>query len=238
MPIFNRMRRRSLDLGQIGDYLRYALGEIILVVIGILIALRINTWNAERKDQAELHGILAQVQSDMAEDTLAIHLILRDYQQRKPMIRKLLNDSLDAADLQTCTHCIGFGLNYIPFYFKQSGFRALDRFQTSARSDSLVRELLSFYNGSVETVEQISEMVGNDAASNNNYLRDRYEWYSQGMAYVQGIQVLQLHDHMYRNRLLFHYELAYNNYLGILEAILDWERETIAQLEARLNADA
>lgn len=81
-------------------------------------------------------------------------------------------------------------------------------------------------------------MVGNDAASNNNYLRDRYEWYSQGMAYVQGIQALQLHDHMYRNRLLFHYELAYNNYLGILEAILDWERETIAQLEARLNADA
>lgn len=236
MPLFNRSRRRFLDLGQMGAYFRYALGEIILVVIGILIALRINTWNAERKEQAELRGILQQVQSDMMEDTLTIHLILRDYNQRKPPIRKLLSDSLSLEELQACDHCIGFGLNYMPFYFKQSGFRALDRFQSAARSDSTVRELLSFYNGTVETVEKIGNMVGDDAASNNNYLRDHYAWYSQGMAYVEGIQALQLNDDLYRNRLLFHYELAYNNYLGILEAVLEWERETIAQLELRLKS--
>ena len=42
-------------------YLKYAIGEIILVVIGILIALQINNWNEKRKSQAELNLILANL---------------------------------------------------------------------------------------------------------------------------------------------------------------------------------
>jgi hypothetical protein len=34
-----------------GTYLKYAIGEIVLVVIGILIALQINNWNERRKDR-------------------------------------------------------------------------------------------------------------------------------------------------------------------------------------------
>jgi len=43
-----------------GRYLKYAIGEIVLVVIGILIALQINNWNEERKaDKAENQALLA-----------------------------------------------------------------------------------------------------------------------------------------------------------------------------------
>jgi hypothetical protein len=38
------------DDNQFFKYSRYAIGEIVLVVIGILIALQINTWNEERKN--------------------------------------------------------------------------------------------------------------------------------------------------------------------------------------------
>ena len=37
-----------------GKYFKYALGEIILVVIGILIALQINNWNEDRKEMGTL----------------------------------------------------------------------------------------------------------------------------------------------------------------------------------------
>lgn len=42
---FRRIRQNLLSKGKTRKYLKYAIGEIILVVIGILIALQINNWN-------------------------------------------------------------------------------------------------------------------------------------------------------------------------------------------------
>ncbi len=47
---FRKVRQNLLSEGKIGKYFKYAIGEIILVVIGILIALQINNWNQARKD--------------------------------------------------------------------------------------------------------------------------------------------------------------------------------------------
>jgi hypothetical protein len=47
--IFNTIRQRLLKENRLTRYLIYAIGEIVLVVVGILIALQINTWNEHRK---------------------------------------------------------------------------------------------------------------------------------------------------------------------------------------------
>ncbi len=49
-------------------YARYAIGEIVLVVIGILIALQINTWNEERKLANERVDILKNLRDDLSND--------------------------------------------------------------------------------------------------------------------------------------------------------------------------
>ena len=55
-----------------GRYFKYAVGEIFLVVIGILIALSINNWNTKRQQQIELKGYLEKIASNMEQDiTLA-----------------------------------------------------------------------------------------------------------------------------------------------------------------------
>lgn len=46
------------------QYARYAIGEIVLVVIGILIALQINNWNEERKSRIEEIEILKSIKLD------------------------------------------------------------------------------------------------------------------------------------------------------------------------------
>jgi hypothetical protein len=46
-------------------YLRYSIGEVILVVVGILIALQINTWNENRKAKLQEVKILKQLRSDL-----------------------------------------------------------------------------------------------------------------------------------------------------------------------------
>ena len=62
---FLREIRQSLLMeNKTGKYFKYAIGEIILVVVGILIALQINNWNEERKDRIKEQAILMQLQED------------------------------------------------------------------------------------------------------------------------------------------------------------------------------
>ena len=51
-------------------YFKYAIGEIVLVVIGILIALSINTWNEEQKERAIIKSVLKNIRYDLIADTL------------------------------------------------------------------------------------------------------------------------------------------------------------------------
>ena len=51
-----------------GKYLKYAIGEILLVVIGILIALQINNWNETQKGKVKAATILEAIRSDMHKD--------------------------------------------------------------------------------------------------------------------------------------------------------------------------
>jgi hypothetical protein len=53
-----------MEKNKTGKYFKYAIGEIVLVVIGILIALSINNWKEERKDLAKEQLILRQLKSE------------------------------------------------------------------------------------------------------------------------------------------------------------------------------
>ncbi len=65
MKLFNKVRQRLLDDGRLKRYLVYAAGEIILVVIGILIALQLNTWKADQRDRASEKVHLENLREDL-----------------------------------------------------------------------------------------------------------------------------------------------------------------------------
>ena len=58
-----------METGKTGRYFKYAIGEIILVVIGILIALQINTWNELRKDAASELTALIDLKQEFSKNT-------------------------------------------------------------------------------------------------------------------------------------------------------------------------
>ncbi len=58
LRFFRLIRQRLIEEGQIRKYLLYAIGEILLVMIGILLALQVNNWNEERKRAIEEQQIL------------------------------------------------------------------------------------------------------------------------------------------------------------------------------------
>ena len=55
--IFSAFRSQQLSKGKFGSYGLYALGEIVLIVLGILVALGIDNWNNERKEKAAKKGL-------------------------------------------------------------------------------------------------------------------------------------------------------------------------------------
>ena len=65
ITILRRIRQQLIKENQIKRYTLYAIGEILLVVIGILIALQINNWNENRKKRQQEVNILYQLKEDL-----------------------------------------------------------------------------------------------------------------------------------------------------------------------------
>jgi len=68
IKFFRKIRKNLLSEGKNAKYIKYAIGEVVLVVIGILIALSINNWNEERKFKALEIKILADLKNDIKEN--------------------------------------------------------------------------------------------------------------------------------------------------------------------------
>lgn len=64
IKFFRHIRKTLISENQMGKYFKYAIGEIILVVIGILIALQINNWNEKRKLEIERQNLIASLIED------------------------------------------------------------------------------------------------------------------------------------------------------------------------------
>ncbi len=66
MPsIFKNIRRKLAAENKTAAYLRYAVGEILLVVIGILIALQVNNWNENRKQENSKLQLMRAIKNEL-----------------------------------------------------------------------------------------------------------------------------------------------------------------------------
>lgn len=72
IKILRKIRQNLLSEGKTIKYFKYAIGEIVLVVIGILIALQINNWNEKRKVDGEILKTLTEIRSNLISDSLSI----------------------------------------------------------------------------------------------------------------------------------------------------------------------
>ncbi|WP_455170526.1 DUF6090 family protein [Aegicerativicinus sediminis] len=103
ISFLRKLRHSFISQNRFSKYLLYALGEIFLVVIGILIALQINNWNEDQKKGTYEQKILTAIKTDLKssrEEVLkaidddgrwrdCIHKILRYLDQRKPYEKQL-----------------------------------------------------------------------------------------------------------------------------------------------------
>jgi len=101
MKFFNHIRRKLAAENKVMAYLRYAIGEILLVVIGILIALQINSWNQSRLESIDEKIILSNLHDEFINNKIELKKSIQIYEgamQGNKMLMSLIGS--DEAKLQ------------------------------------------------------------------------------------------------------------------------------------------
>jgi len=86
IKFFRKIRQNLLLEGKTSKYFKYAIGEIVLVVIGILIALQINNWNEERKAAEKSELLLKQVHKELIFNINKASKVIEQYRSKNNLV--------------------------------------------------------------------------------------------------------------------------------------------------------
>ncbi|WP_397298983.1 DUF6090 family protein [Nonlabens ulvanivorans] len=98
IKFFRKIRKNLLSENKFSKYILYAIGEIVLVIIGILIALHINNKNEERKTENKIVSILKEVQHDLGLDIQKSDELIAYYKTKDSIINLIQANKLTYDD--------------------------------------------------------------------------------------------------------------------------------------------
>ena len=92
IKFFRKIRYDLMEKNKTGKYLKYAIGEILLVMIGILLALQVNNWNTINNDHKRADNFLFGMKEDLVKDTLQLNNIVLVTSKRLAYYKQIDND--------------------------------------------------------------------------------------------------------------------------------------------------
>lgn len=164
MKVFRNIRQKLASENKVAKYLRYAVGEILLVVIGILIALQINNWNAERKERNLESKYYCRLHEDIIQDKEQISNLTELAKERlkasNQAVRLLLNDKANKLDVGTQLH-LAIKAIYSDFKPNNSAFEDLKSgANLNIIKDKSIIKALNHYFNKVEELKSIIMVNG------------------------------------------------------------------------------
>ena len=103
--MFSKQKMNLLKNKQVKSYISYAIGEVLLIVIGISIAVFINDYVQKQNQTELLQVILSNITNDLETDLQEVDILLNNYERSEPMFSFVL-DSLDAGrSMKDCIYC-------------------------------------------------------------------------------------------------------------------------------------
>jgi len=141
IKFFRKIRQNLLSEGKTGKYLKYAIGEIVLVVIGILIALQINNWNESNKRKDLEIQTLYNLRESLNKDSKNIERALSFYANFKISVDLILNHmKADLPYQDSLKYHFGNTNNFWLMTINQSVFETLKSNDLNLISDDSLRQ--------------------------------------------------------------------------------------------------
>jgi len=91
IKFFRRIRQNMIKENRASKYLLYAIGEVVLVVIGILIALSINNWNENRKEEVILKSNLSTILEILENDKAQLLTLIQSRKESTKQSTSIIN---------------------------------------------------------------------------------------------------------------------------------------------------
>ncbi|MFZ1787409.1 MAG: DUF6090 family protein, partial [Saprospiraceae bacterium] len=176
IKLFRNIRQNLLNEGKTTKYLKYAFGEIFLVVIGILIALNINNWNEEKKNEAKIVNTLKEIQNDIQLDLIQANRMFNYHLFTDSISKGVYNNTITADDYRT-GNVYKIGYNYRDFKIVTNGFDNLkgniDNIPETYRL--LLPDIKNLYVGLKIEIDVYNERIRNSTYKNIDE-ESRFDW--------------------------------------------------------------
>ncbi|MEO0340174.1 MAG: DUF6090 family protein [Bacteroidota bacterium] len=207
IKFFRRIRQKLVSENKFSKYLIYAFGEIVLVVIGILIALQINNWSQAKSDKEKFMTLLEELAVDLVAEVDETEFTLEAYYKKDSLIALNLTGQLEEKDMQAiCPQCPRFLLlNYTLVSINTIAYDHIKSMvdRIPKEYDDLVTEIKRLYEVDVQRVLDQQKSIQDRTKDFRKSLISNYPWYKQ-VAYssleAEGIDYF-LNDPIYQNHL-------------------------------------
>ena len=168
IKFFRHIRKSLIQENKMGKYFKYAIGEILLVVIGILIALQINNWNEGKKAKEKEHQVLTEIISDL-------EYSITDLNKAKSEGENNTTNSINALKIlikvmetnqsyhDSLTDDFNAANNYDEADFKISGYNSLSSIGMDLIQDNNIRSTIGqFYTSAIPDYEEAYDEIRQD----------------------------------------------------------------------------
>ena len=209
MKLFRNIRYKRILDKKLKNYFVYAIGEILLVVIGILIAVQVNNWNQQRiKANKEIQA-LKDIRSEFKANENSINVKQNSRKSLTPLIEEyILNISDGKANIQTFDK---FHQNEFMFGMTNPSVGVLDALISSGEislitNDSL-KYLLAGWKNQLENLYENEQILWNSGLEYINSYSDkipdsRYTWFDSNRSDLELLSSKIINSIEYRNKLV------------------------------------
>ncbi|MFK8061167.1 MAG: DUF6090 family protein [Polaribacter sp.] len=178
MKLFRKSRFSKLKQNKIASYLVYAIGEIFLVVLGILIAVYINNKNEERQKEKELKNIFYIIKNDLLNDIKEAKEIVLIEENKKELYHSFFSNKLTVEDYKENYQLRKLIFGYFEISFNRRGFNLLNEFKNIDKSkDSLIIKSIELYTHRIDEVIADDELRDIEFKETFNYWKSQDWWF-------------------------------------------------------------
>jgi hypothetical protein len=146
---FRKIRKQLADDNKPLKYLRYAIGELILVIIGILIALQINNWSEIEKSKSESNRLLIVLKLDLEKDIQNFKSLQTEYNDWLLQIKNILDNVLAGKTKKITRYDELMAGRLSMNYLSVNKITFLDMFNTGRKLEfdnlEIVRDIKNYY---------------------------------------------------------------------------------------------
>ena len=203
IKFFRKIRQNLLNKNKVGKYLLYAFGEIILVIIGILIALNLNQRSEQKQEEAKVDAIFEEVMEELETFINRGEDVIYSYRRKDSLSTLILNTELTYDDYidEKNDALWEVPLKKETLDIDNYAFKALMLHIDAIpdKYDDVVRVLNALYNSMYATVDEYTEKVSIMVYENNNEIAKKYAWYSNPNEKNDEAINYRLNDFEFRN---------------------------------------